>query len=104
MLVAPSITWLLVSTSPDGVRMIPVPAAAAFWYPSRVLTSTTPTSRLVLAVPVEALPLPFDGADGAAVAGGDVRDGAVAIDPPFDGAAALGGGWSSGAAPLRVLR
>jgi hypothetical protein len=48
-----------------------------------------------LAVPVEALPLPFDGADGAAVAGGDVRDGAVALDPPFEGAAALVGGCSS---------
>src|SRR5262249_58184035 len=99
MLVASSITWLLVSTSPDGVRMIPVPAAAAFWYPSRVLTSTTPTSRLVLALPVEPLPLPFDGAEGAAVAGGDVRDGAVALDPPVEGAAAPVGGRSGWGTP-----
>jgi hypothetical protein len=31
MVVAPAITWLFVSTSPDGVRSIPVPAAAPPW-------------------------------------------------------------------------
>jgi hypothetical protein len=31
MLVAPSMTWLLVRISPFEFRMIPVPAAAAFW-------------------------------------------------------------------------
>jgi len=31
MVVAPLITWLLVSTSPDEVSTIPVPAAAALW-------------------------------------------------------------------------
>ncbi len=31
MLVAPSITWLFVRISPSAVKMMPVPAAAAFW-------------------------------------------------------------------------
>jgi hypothetical protein len=59
---------------------------------------------LVLAVPVDPLPLPVEGVDGAAVAGGEVRDGAVALGPPVDGAAALVGGCSSSATPLEVLR
>jgi hypothetical protein len=40
--VAPSITWLLVSTSPVEVSTIPVPAALPPWYPSVDTTSTTP--------------------------------------------------------------
>src|SRR5262249_22871435 len=42
--VAPSMTWLLVSTSPVEVSTIPVPAAAPPWYPSVVTTSTRPGS------------------------------------------------------------
>jgi hypothetical protein len=32
MLVAPSTTWLFVSTSPSELRIMPVPALSAFWY------------------------------------------------------------------------
>jgi hypothetical protein len=34
--VAPLITWLLVSTSPDDDTTMPVPAARACWNPSVV--------------------------------------------------------------------
>src|SRR6516165_4233315 len=44
--VAPSITWLLVSTSPDEVTTMPVPAASAFWSPSVDTMSTRPGSTL----------------------------------------------------------
>jgi hypothetical protein len=44
--VAPSITWLLVSTSPVEVSTIPVPAALPPWYPRVVTTSTMPGSTL----------------------------------------------------------
>src|SRR5205807_2910485 len=52
MLLAPCTTWLLVRTSPEGVRIIPVPAAWAVGWPlppSRevscdVVMSTTPGS------------------------------------------------------------
>src|SRR3984885_10009115 len=42
--VAPSITWLLVSTSPDEVTTMPVPAASALWYPGLETMSTRPGS------------------------------------------------------------
>src|SRR5262245_4241765 len=42
MAVAPSTTWLLVSTRPSEVSTIPVPAACAPCMPSVVLTSTSP--------------------------------------------------------------
>src|ERR1700689_1953081 len=42
--VAPSITWLLVSTSPDEVTTMPVPAASALWYPRVETISTRPGS------------------------------------------------------------
>src|ERR1700733_12307494 len=42
--VAPSITWLLVSTSPDEVTTMPVPAASALWYPRFETISTRPGS------------------------------------------------------------
>src|SRR5215831_9357964 len=45
--VAPSITWLLVSTSPDEVTTMPVPAACAPWSPSVDTMSTRPGSTLV---------------------------------------------------------
>src|ERR1700684_3748299 len=41
---APSITWLLVSTSPDEVTTMPVPAASALWYPRVETMSTRPGS------------------------------------------------------------
>src|SRR5215470_10924810 len=44
--VAPLMTWLLVSTSPDDVSTIPVPAAVPFWLPSVETTSTTAGSVL----------------------------------------------------------
>src|ERR1035437_5492163 len=46
MVVAPSITWLLVSISPEDVSTMPVPAASTCWYPSVVLMSTSPGSTL----------------------------------------------------------
>ena len=46
MVVAPSITWLLVKISPEDVSTIPVPAACACWYPRVVLISTNPGSTL----------------------------------------------------------
>src|SRR5215471_12906263 len=56
MLVAPSTTWLLVSTSPSELKIMPVPAACAPWYFRTVFTSTTPTCCAVVAV----VPLPPD--------------------------------------------
>jgi hypothetical protein len=55
MVVAPSMTWLFVSTSPDEVRTIPVPAACALSYPRVVLMSTRPGSTF------EAMADRFDG-------------------------------------------
>src|SRR5271168_3752692 len=46
MAVAPLITWLLVSTSPEEVSTIPVPAASSLWNPRRVSMSTSPGSTL----------------------------------------------------------
>lgn len=50
MLIPPVMTWLLVSTSPDELSTIPVPAIPAFWWPetvpSPVLTSTNPGSTV----------------------------------------------------------
>ena len=50
--VAPSMTWLLVSTSPLEVSTIPVPAALACWYPSVDTMSTRPgdTFEVICAV------------------------------------------------------
>ena len=69
MEVAPSITWLLVSTSPVEVSTMPVPAASAFWSPRVDTTSTRPGDtraaiwevlRTVVALVVAWLvPLPF---------------------------------------------
>ena len=62
MLVAPSITWLLVRTSPVGVMIMPVPAASARDGPPKippmgleitVLMSTTPgVTELAMARPL----------------------------------------------------
>ena len=46
MEVAPSITWLLVSTSPFEVSTMPVPAASPFSSPSVDTTSTRPGETL----------------------------------------------------------
>src|SRR5437660_3164201 len=53
MWVAPSMTWLLVRTSPEGVSTIPVPAPDPFWKPSLVLMSTTPGMTLAARAAVE---------------------------------------------------
>src|SRR5580704_13400150 len=46
IVVAPSMTWLLVRISPEEVSTIPVPAASSCWNPSVVLMSTNPGSTL----------------------------------------------------------
>src|SRR5579864_8416438 len=57
MLVAPATTWLLVSTVPEELMTMPVPAASPPANPSRVVMSTTPGSTLAAMVPVSAAPL-----------------------------------------------
>jgi hypothetical protein len=48
---APRITWLFVSTSPDEVRTIPVPAEVSpLPKPSLVVTTTTPERGVLVAV------------------------------------------------------
>src|SRR5436309_2536768 len=47
ILVEPWMTWLLVRTSPEEVRIMPVPAAWPFSKPSSVLMLTRPLSTLV---------------------------------------------------------
>ncbi len=42
MVDAPRMTWLFVSTSPEEVSTMPVPAAAPCWYARFVFTITTP--------------------------------------------------------------
>lgn len=46
MLAPPLITWLLVSTSPDELSTIPVPATPPFWWPRLLVISTKPGSTL----------------------------------------------------------
>src|ERR1700730_10877647 len=70
MLVEPETTWLLVSTSPDEVRMMPVPAALPPWM--TVFMSTTTGS--ILAASAARLGLTADGA-AAAGAWGHARVG-----------------------------
>src|SRR3954451_423835 len=66
MLVEPAITWLLVNTSPVGVRSIPVPAA---WPPPTnvVVMSTTPRDASAAASPEP----PGEGDAGAEGAAGE---------------------------------
>ena len=64
MSVAPAITWLLVSTSPDEVITIPVPAAAPLV--SVVLMSTTPGSTFA-AIAATSIPPRPTGAANAGV-------------------------------------
>lgn len=47
--VAPAMTWSLVSTRPEAVRTMPVPAASARPWSSVVSTSTTPTVSAAVA-------------------------------------------------------
>src|SRR5947209_15476716 len=72
-------TWLLVSTSPEAVRTMPVPAASALSKPSRVSMSTT--AGLILAamdeMSVEERPL-------------SLGTGVVAVLPPKGDAPAPG--------------
>src|ERR1700730_11452041 len=84
MLIEPSTTWLLVSTSPDGVTIIPVPAAAPFplvvW--TTVLMSTTAGSTLAAIACALMVPLLFDGGTaemGALDVGGSLAFGKVAV-------------------------
>src|SRR5579872_1563126 len=78
---APSTTWLFVSTSPDDVRTMPVPAAAP---PTKswVLTSTSPGSTRA-ATPDAAVPPPPEGGCDPPVppAGGDELDGEFEARP-----------------------
>src|ERR1700674_2136742 len=68
MVVEPSTTWLLVSTSPSAVTIMPVPAAAPV--PRTVLISTMAGSTLAAIAFTSRLPL--DGAlFGLAIASGD---------------------------------
>ena len=80
MLIEPSTTWLLVSTSPDDVMIMPVPAAepvpVVVW--TTVLMSTI--AGATLAVIVWTLMVPFWLADGVAAEMGAVElDGSVAF-------------------------
>ncbi len=72
MLIEPSTTWLLVSTSPDGVMIMPVPAAAPVpllvWM--TVLMSTIAGSTLAAIACTSRVPFWF--ADGVAAEMGEV--------------------------------
>ena len=78
-LVAPSITWLLVSTRPEADRIIPVPSAVSLWYLSAAVMSTRPgltfrsTAAWLSAAPLLAVWLPAvscgEGISRAATAG-----------------------------------
>ena len=59
MLVAPSTTWLLVRTSPAGVRMMPVPAAEPEPLPVTIWVLMSTTKRSTLAVIACRLRLPL---------------------------------------------
>src|SRR5438552_9249059 len=95
MLVAPSTTWLMVSTSPEDVSTMPVPApsgcalgpGARDWVPNvvvsrYVLTSTTPGSTLA-AIAWRSSPPPDEPLDGLSWRGGPrefvVVDGALVL-------------------------
>src|SRR3954467_1621146 len=96
MLVEPAMTWLLVNTSPVGVRSIPVPAA---WPPpaSVVVMSPTPRAASAAAGPVcpgEVGVTGVVGEEGEVGAVGDAVVGGV------EGATGMLGrlkGWSSAA-------
>src|SRR5918911_338358 len=95
MVLAPLITWLLVSTTPDESSTIPVPAACTFGGPSWVLMSTKPGPPLPAsagrssnppAVPDEpgAGRCPRDARGGGVTAAGDGTEGTEGgegIDP-----------------------
>jgi hypothetical protein len=75
--VAPSITWLLVSTRPEGERIIPVPSAVSLAYVSVEVMSTRPgTTFRSTAAWFSAVPL------GAALS---CRDGMSLEEVPADG-------------------
>jgi hypothetical protein len=80
--------------------MMPVPAAAAFWYARRVLTSTTPTDRASWVEPDEP-----DEPDDGAPADGDPDDGVVGAGDADDGGrdAAEGAGVVAGVRPGRSV-
>src|ERR1700710_2228863 len=69
MLVAPSITWLLVSTSPDGLITIPVPAPRALESPSWVSMSTTAGSTPAARAERSSAPLDGPEVTGSAAIG-----------------------------------
>src|ERR1700682_2528272 len=75
MLVAPLTTWLLVSTSPDDVRIMPV-AWPCPWPPRVTLMSTTAGStREAMVTGSRAAPDPEPGADGGGAPGRGASDG-----------------------------
>src|SRR5271155_4315949 len=78
--VAPSITWLLVTTSPVEVSPMPVPAASSCWYPSVVSISTSPGSTFFAMAETSLGPLPPDEPEPP-----DVPEPPNAPEPP-DGA------------------
>src|SRR5437660_112489 len=84
MLTEPSTTWLLVSTSPDGVTIIPVPAAALLPFDvwTTVLMSTIAGSTLAAMADALMVPLLFNGGTaeiGALEVGGSLVCGRVAV-------------------------
>src|SRR6266851_4455338 len=64
MLVEPSTTWLLVSTSPDEVMIIPVPAAAPLPLLVWMIVLTSTIAGSTLAAIACALSVPFWLGDG----------------------------------------
>src|ERR1700693_2581186 len=115
MAVAPLITWLFVSTSPEEVSTIPVPAAFSSWNPRTVSTSTSPGSTLSAMEETSVEPDPVavdeDEADvpeefdpnpgGADIDDGDADTGGLPFEPtrPSPRTAAM----VTTAAPTRAL-
>src|SRR4051794_9205206 len=85
----PAMTWLLVSTTPDGVRSMPVPAALAPSPARVVVISTSPRVASGAAVPGVA------GVAGAGVAGGGVA-GAGVVGSGVAGVGVVGAGAVEG--------
>src|ERR1700722_10874218 len=78
MVVAPSITWLLVRTSPEEVSTMPVPAASSCWKLSVVLMSTSPGSTFeAMAETSDGAPVPDPGVLGCCCWGTTGRVGAM---------------------------
>ena len=81
ILVEPSMTWLLVSTSPAALTTMPVPAAASLLYCSAVLMITRPGLTLVTV----ACSPPVSGPDAEPGAGTAPLPGSATPEPPDPG-------------------